>query len=120
MKRIPSGGGWPAVRYAWRKSQEVGGLLRMWKALRTKNTCKTCALGMGGQKGGMVNEIGGFPEVCKKSLQAMAADMQGAIQPEFWSTYSIDSGICHPGNSSRVVGWFSRCFIGTDKNTISP
>ena len=90
MKRIPSGGGWPAVRYAWRKSQEVGGLLRMWKALRTKNTCKTCALGMGGQKGGMVNEIGGFPEVCKKSLQAMAADMQGAIQPEFWSTYSIE------------------------------
>jgi molybdopterin-dependent oxidoreductase alpha subunit len=45
---------------------------------------------MGGQKGGMVNEIGGFPEVCKKSLQAMAADMQGAIQPEFWSTYSIE------------------------------
>ena len=90
MKRIPSGGGWPAVRYAWRKSQEVGGLLRMWKALRTKNTCKTCAMGMGGQKGGMVNEIGGFPEVCKKSLQAMAADMQGAIPPEFWSTYSIE------------------------------
>ena len=90
MKRIPSGGGWPAVRYAWRKSQEVGGLLRMWKALRTKNTCKTCALGMGGQKGGMVNEIGGFPEVCKKALQAMAADMQGAIQPEFWNTNSIE------------------------------
>ncbi|HRX79770.1 MAG TPA: FdhF/YdeP family oxidoreductase, partial [Pirellulaceae bacterium] len=29
------------------------------------------------------------PEVCKKSLQAMAADMQGAIKQEFWSTYSI-------------------------------
>jgi anaerobic selenocysteine-containing dehydrogenase len=43
---------------------------------------------MGGQRGGMVNEVGGFPEVCKKSLQAMAADMQGAIKPEFWSTYS--------------------------------
>ena len=90
MKRSPSGGGWPAVRYAWQKSQEVGGLLRMWKALRSKNACKTCALGMGGQKGGMVNEIGGFPEVCKKSLQAMAADMQGAIKPEFWSTHSIE------------------------------
>ena len=90
MKRNPSGGGWPAVRYAWQKSREVGGLLPMWKALRSRNTCKTCALGMGGQKGGMVNELGGFPEVCKKSLQAMAADMQGAIQPEFWSTYSIE------------------------------
>lgn len=90
MKRNPSGGGWPAVRYAWQKSREVGGLLPMWKALRSRNACKTCALGMGGQKGGMVNEMGGFPEVCKKSLQAMAADMQGAIQPEFWSTYSIE------------------------------
>ena len=45
---------------------------------------------MGGQRGGMVNEIGGFPEVCKKSLQAMVADMQGAIKPEFWKTYSIE------------------------------
>ena len=46
------------------------------------------APGHGGQKGGMVNEAGSFPEFCKKSLQAMAADMQGAIKPEFWSTYS--------------------------------
>src|SRR5205823_2753378 len=56
---------------------------------RSKNTCKTCALGMGGQKGGMVNEAGSFPEVCKKSLQAMAADMQGAIKEDFWSIYSL-------------------------------
>lgn len=61
----------------------------MWSAMRTKNACKTCALGMGGQKGGMVNEAGHFPEVCKKSLQAMAADMQGGIKPDFWSTYSL-------------------------------
>lgn len=45
---------------------------------------------MGGQRGGMVNESGRFPEVCKKSLQAMAADMQGAIPREFWDTYVID------------------------------
>ncbi|HXT60223.1 MAG TPA: FdhF/YdeP family oxidoreductase, partial [Pirellulales bacterium] len=57
--------------------------------MRTKNACKTCALGMGGQAGGMVNEQGHFPEVCKKSLQAMAADMQGGIRDDFWSTYSI-------------------------------
>ncbi len=89
MKKLTSGGGWPAIRYTLRKAKEVGGLWKLYKALRTKNACKTCALGMGGQRGGMVNEIGGFPEVCKKSLQAMAADMQGAIKPEFWSTYSI-------------------------------
>jgi molybdopterin-dependent oxidoreductase alpha subunit len=39
---------------------------------------------MGGQLGGMVNEKGHFPEVCKKSIQAMSADMQGAIKPSFF------------------------------------
>jgi molybdopterin-dependent oxidoreductase alpha subunit len=45
---------------------------------------------MGGQHGGMVNERGSFPEVCKKSIQAMAADMQPAITADFWSRFSID------------------------------
>ena len=89
MRQVKRGGGWPAVFYTWRKAREVGGLWKLWKAMRSKNACKTCALGMGGQSGGMVNEAGHFPEVCKKSLQAMAADMQGAIKPEFYSTYSI-------------------------------
>jgi len=90
MKKYSSGGGWPAIWYTLRKAREAGGLWKMWRAMRSRNACKTCALGMGGQKGGMVNELGRFPEVCKKSLQAMAADMQGAIRPEFWSTYSIE------------------------------
>ena len=90
MTRIPgSGGGWQAIRYTFRKAREVGGLRKMYRALRSKNTCKTCALGMGGQRGGMVNELGRFPEVCKKSVQAMASDMQGAIPREFWSKHSI-------------------------------
>jgi len=89
MKRVRSGGGWRAILYSLQKARHMGGLWGLWKAMRSKNACKTCALGMGGQKGGMVNEAGSFPEVCKKSLQAMAADMQGAIKPEFWSTYSV-------------------------------
>jgi molybdopterin-dependent oxidoreductase alpha subunit len=84
MKRVRTGGGWPAVLYTLRKAREVGGLLPLWKAMRSRNSCKTCALGMGGQAGGMVNEQGHFPEVCKKSMQAMAADMQPAIPEEFW------------------------------------
>ena len=63
----------------------------MWKAMRSKNTCKTCALGMGGQAGGMVNEAGHFPEVCKKSFQAMVGDMQGGIPDDFFRTYSLHS-----------------------------
>ena len=89
MRKVKRGGGWPAVLYTWSKAREVGGVWKLWKAMRSKNACKTCALGMGGQSGGMVNEAGHFPEVCKKSLQAMAADMQGAIKPDFYSTYSI-------------------------------
>jgi molybdopterin-dependent oxidoreductase alpha subunit len=57
--------------------------------MRSRNACKTCALGMGGQLGGMVNEAGHFPEVCKKSLQAMASDMQSGITPGFFARYSI-------------------------------
>jgi anaerobic selenocysteine-containing dehydrogenase len=44
---------------------------------------------MGGQQGGMVNEAGHFPEVCKKSVQAMAADMQGKIRDGFWSEFTF-------------------------------
>ncbi len=89
MKKLTSGGGWRAIWYTFKKARASGGFWAMWKAMRSKNACKTCALGMGGQKGGMTNEAGSFPEFCKKSLQAMASDMQGAIKPEFWSTYSV-------------------------------
>ena len=88
MKKVKTGGGWPALMYTLRKGREAGGIWKLWKAMRSKNACKTCALGMGGQRGGMVNEAGHFPEVCKKSLQAMVADMQGAITADFWTKYS--------------------------------
>ncbi len=90
MKKVSSGGGWPAIWYTLQKGREAGGLWKLWKAMRSKNACKTCALGMGGQRGGMVNEQGHFPEVCKKSLQAMVADMQGAIGTDFWQQYAPD------------------------------
>src|SRR5689334_1922954 len=80
MRKPDSGGGWQAIRYTLRKARDVGPI-RLWRAMHSKNACKTCAFGMGGQLGGMRNEAGHFPEVCKKSLQAMAADMQGRIEP---------------------------------------
>ncbi len=88
MRHLTTGGGWPAILYTLRKMREAGPW-KLWKAMRSKNACKTCALGMGGQKGGMVNERGLFPEVCKKSLQAMAADLQGGIPKKFFETYSL-------------------------------
>ena len=86
MKSMKSGGGWAAIRYTLRMANRVG-WWRLWKAMRSKNACKTCALGMGGQAGGMRNEAGHWPEVCKKSLQAMVGDMQAGLQPEFFSRF---------------------------------
>jgi molybdopterin-dependent oxidoreductase alpha subunit len=88
LSKVSSGGGWSAIAYTLKLAHRVG-WLRLWRAMRSNNACKTCALGMGGQLGGMVNEGGHFPEVCKKSFQAMASDMQGAIRPDFFERYSI-------------------------------
>ena len=86
---VSAGGGFAALRYSLRKAREAGGLLKVYRRMRAKNACKTCAVGMGGQKGGMVNEAGHFPEVCKKSIQASVADMQGAIPESFFQDHSI-------------------------------
>jgi len=89
-ERMPhAGGGWRAIWYTLQVARRVG-WWRMWTALRSRNTCKTCAVGMGGQLGGMVNEAGHFPEVCKKSFQAMASDMQAGITPEFFARYGFN------------------------------
>ncbi len=86
---VKSGGGFAAVWYSVEKSVKVGPV-RFWRRMFSKNTCKTCALGMGGQLGGMRNESGHFPEFCKKSVQAMAADMQPAIRDQFFAETSIE------------------------------
>jgi molybdopterin-dependent oxidoreductase alpha subunit len=88
MKPLKQGGGWAAIRYTLRMARKVG-WWQLLKAMGSKNACKTCAFGMGGQTGGMRNELGHWPEVCKKSLQAMVADMQQGLRPEFFQRYSI-------------------------------
>ncbi len=85
------GGGWPAIWYSLRAARKSGGIIKFLRAMRSKNACKTCALGMGGQHGGMTDEAGKFPEVCKKSMQAMASDMQSGLTPEFFATYGFDA-----------------------------
>jgi molybdopterin-dependent oxidoreductase alpha subunit len=72
-----------------KKGREAGGVVKLYQRLRSRNACKTCALGMGGQNGGMVNEEGSFPEVCKKSVQAQAGDMQSPIPESFFREHSV-------------------------------
>ena len=62
------------------KTAHTVGYRKFFNSINSRNTCKTCALGMGGQKGGMVNETNSFPEICKKSIQAQLTDIQSPIQ----------------------------------------
>ena len=50
-------------------------------------------------------------EVCKKSVQAMAADMQGGIRREFFEKYSIAElrGVHAAGDGDAPAGSWSRC-----------
>lgn len=110
--RVAAGGGFTALAYTWKKGREAGGLLRLYRRLRARNACKTCAYGMGGQRGGMVNEIGSFPEVCKKSIQAQAGDMQRPIPESFWRDHPVAEletwsplRFEYAGRLTRPVAW---------------
>src|SRR2546427_10411784 len=94
--RVAAGGGLAAVAYVLRKGREAGGLLRLYRRLRARNACKTCALGMGGQQGGMVNEAGHFPEGCKKAVQAQAGDMAAPIAEQYFRSTPI-AAVERPG-----------------------
>lgn len=78
------GGGPKKVLYTLNTVRRIG-LTKAAKALHAKNACKACGLGMGGQMGGMTNEIGEFPSVCNKSVQAQSTDIQPAIPEEIFA-----------------------------------
>ncbi|WP_262695340.1 FdhF/YdeP family oxidoreductase [Kordiimonas aquimaris] len=77
------GGGVKKVIYTLNTVRKMG-VKKAAKALNSNNTCKACALGMGGQMGGMTNELGEFPSVCNKSVQAQSSDTQPAIPAEIF------------------------------------
>ena len=60
-------GGFHSIAYVLKKARQAGGLRALLQAMRSSNACKTCGLGMGGQRGGMVDEKGSYPEFCKKN-----------------------------------------------------
>jgi molybdopterin-dependent oxidoreductase alpha subunit len=82
------GGGPKKVLYTLNTVRRIG-LKNSAKALTANNTCKACGLGMGGQQGGMTNELGEYPSVCNKSVQAQSTDIQPPIPHEIFS-HTID------------------------------
>src|SRR5262245_8498799 len=81
-----AGGGLASLRYSLARGREAG-LLELARRLRSHNACKTCAVGMSG----LTNERGSFPEVCKKAIQAQAADMQPPIDEAFFRSHDVDA-----------------------------
>ena len=82
------GGGAKKILYVLDTIRKIGPV-SAGKALNSKNACKACGLGMGGQSGGMVNEIGEFPAVCNKSVQAQSTDIQPPIPNELFD-FNLD------------------------------
>ena len=81
MSPVKAAGGATKILYTLQTVQRMG-VGKATKALTAHNTCKACALGMGGQSGGMTNELGEFPAVCNKSVQAQSTDIQSEIPVE--------------------------------------
>ena len=82
------GGGLKALQYSLNVARQVG-IKQSIDTLRSHNTCKSCAFGTGGQKGGMRNEANKPLEFCKKNLQSQLSDVQAAIDPKIFQQYPI-------------------------------
>lgn len=83
------GGGPKKVLYTLKTLKRIG-LMNSAKALNSRNACKACGLGMGGQRGGMTNEKNEFPSVCNKSIQAQSTDIQAPIPEVLFEQHSLD------------------------------
>ncbi len=96
------GGGAKKVLYTLATVRQIG-VGKAAKALSSKNTCKACAYGMGGQMGGMTNELGEFPSVCNKSVQAQSTDIQPPIPREIFE-HRIDDLAALSGREMERLG----------------
>lgn len=72
------GGGFKAIRSVVYYSAKIGPW-KLWRALRSKNACKACAFGTGGQNGGIHNETAKGIEFCNKNIQAHLSDIRASI-----------------------------------------
>ena len=78
QEKLPVGGGLKAIHYVMSIAGHVGPG-RLAAAVRSKNTCKACAFGTGGQRGGLHNEHKAGIEICNKNIQAKSSDLRPAI-----------------------------------------
>lgn len=113
------GGGPKKVLYTLKTVARIG-LLNSAKALNSKNTCKACGLGMGGQRGGMTNEKDEFPSVCNKSIQAQSTDIQQPIPTDLFN-HTLDDFKQLSAHELEHLGRLNNpLFKSADGNKYSP
>ena len=83
-----TGGGFKAMQYVLSCAQRVGAR-KLASAVQSKNTCKACAFGTGGQRGGLHNEYSSRIEICNKNIQAQLSDIRDPIPPQIFEQNSI-------------------------------
>jgi len=86
---MSAGGGFKAILSVLRYSKKIGPL-KLWQALSSKNACKACAFGTGGQNGGLFNESKSGIEVCNKNIQAHLSDIRPGIPNSTFLQNSIE------------------------------
>lgn len=86
--KLPIGGGLKAVQYVMSIAGDIGPR-RLAETVRSKNTCKACAFGTGGQRGGLHNEHNSGIEICNKNIQAQSGDMRAAIPNAIFADNSL-------------------------------
>ncbi|MBT8145837.1 MAG: histidine kinase, partial [Gammaproteobacteria bacterium] len=82
------GGGFKAIEYVLSVANKVGPK-KLSSAVRSKNACKACAFGTGGQRGGLHNEYSNRVEICNKNIQAQLSDIRDPIPSEIFTHNSI-------------------------------
>lgn len=113
------GGGPKKILYALQTMQRIGPLQAA-KALSAKNACKACGLGMGGQRGGMTNELNEFPAVCNKSVQAQSTDIQPAIPEQVFDFSLVDFQALSAREMEHLGRLASPIYKAKDSNQFRP
>ena len=76
-------GGFNAINYVMSIARQVGAR-KLSSSVRSKNACKACAFGTGGQRGGLHHEHSSRVEICRKIIQAQLSDHRAPIPPQIF------------------------------------
>ena len=87
---MATGGGIKAIRSVIQYTKRIGPF-KLWRAVTSKNACKACAFGTGGQNGGLKNEARRGIEICNKNIQAHLSDIRKGIPNTVFFEKSIDA-----------------------------